>query len=130
MGSLHTIWTYVKKYWAYAALVIAVALGYFFFHKEQIDFADQMKKINDAHDSEMKAIKDARDQEAKEHAANAAKLQATLVAVQKQYDDAKKDLDEKKKREVESLVKQYNDRPDVLAKKLSEATGFKVVMPD
>jgi len=128
MSSLHTVWAYVKKYWAYVALVFAVIFGYFFFHKEQVDFADQMKKIKDAHDVEMKTIQDARDQEAKEHLENERKLQATLAAVQQQYDDAKKDLDDKKKKEVESLVKQYSDQPDVLAQKLSDATGFKIIM--
>lgn len=129
MTGLLTFWAYVKKYWSYAALVLAVVFGYFLFHKEQIDFADQLKKIQDAHDAELKQIQAARDAEEKQHQENEKKLQAALDAVQKQYDDAKKDLDDKKKKEIEDLVKQYGDNPDVLAQKLSEATGFTIILP-
>lgn len=123
------IWAYVKKYWSVAALVIATIAGYFFFHKEQVNFSDQLKKIQDIHDEELKKIQDARDQEAKEHLANEQQLKDALDAVQKHYDEAKQDLDVKKKKEVETLVTQYKDQPDVLAQKLSDATGFRIILP-
>lgn len=121
---------YVKKYWAYVALVLAAVFGYFFFHKSQEGFADQVKKIQEAHDAEMKAIDAARALEAKQHADNEKQLQDSLAAVQKHYDEAKQDLDAKKKKEVETLVKDYGDKPDVLAQKLSEATGFRIILPE
>ncbi len=122
-------WALVKKYWSIVALIIATVAGYFFFHKEQVSFADQLKKIQDIHDEELKKIQDARDQEAKEHAANEQQLKDALDVVQKHYDEAKQDLDAKKKQEVETLVTQYSDKPDVLAQKLSDATGFKIILP-
>ena len=129
MVTLITIWTYIKKYWSYAALVLAVVFGYFLFHKEQVDFSAELKKIQDAHDAEIKQIQDARAQEQKEHEANVKKLQDTLDAVQKQYDAAQKDLDDKKKQEIIDLIKQYGDDPSALAQKLSDATGLTVVLP-
>lgn len=129
MTALLTFWAYVKKYWSYVALVLAVIFGYLLFRREQVDFADQLKKIQDAHDEELKKIQDARAQEEKQHEENEKKLQSALDAVQKQYDDAKKDLDAKKKKEIEDLVKQYGNDPTALAQKLSEATGFTIVLP-
>lgn len=129
MTGLLTFWAYVKKYWSYAALVLAIIFGYLLFHKEQLDFADELKKIQDAHDAEIKKIQDARAAEEKQHEENEKKLQLALDAVQRQYDSAKKDLDDKKKKEIEDLVKQYGDDPTALAQKLSEATGFTIVLP-
>lgn len=129
MPALLTFWAYVKKYWAYAALVLAVVFGFFLFRKGQTDFAERLKQINDAHDAELKQIQDARAQEQKQHEENERKLQEALDAVQKHYDDAKKDLDDKKKAQIEDIVKKYKDDPDQLAKKLSEATGFTIILP-
>lgn len=129
MTALATVWIYVKKYWSLAALVVGVIAAVFVFRKREISFADEFKKINDVHNEELKKIQEARAEEQRQHAENERKLKETLDAVQKHYDDAKKDLDTKKKKEVEDLVKQYKDDPDTLARKLSEATGFTVILP-
>lgn len=125
-----TIFAYVKKYWSLAALVVGTIVGVLLLRREQVGFADNLKKLQDAHDEEIKRIQAAREQEQREHEANLKKLQDALDAVQKHYDDAKKDLDDKKKREITDLVKQYGDDPDALAQKLSEATGFVIILPN
>lgn len=122
-------WLIIKKWWGLAALIVMTILGYLFFRREQQSLADQFKKLQDSHDQEIKAIDDARIEEEKAHEANLKKMQDTLDAVQKQYDQQEKDLDDKKKAEIADLVKQYSDDPDTLAQKLSEATGFQVILP-
>ena len=121
--------TYAKKYWGFVALVVGVIAAVVIFRQREISFADEYKKIKDVHDEELKRIQDVRAKEQRQHEANIKQLQDTLEAVQKHYDDAKKDLDTKKKKEIEELVKQYKDDPDTLAKKLSEVTGFTVILP-
>jgi Skp family chaperone for outer membrane proteins len=130
MTALATIWAYVKKYWSLALLVVGGIAAFFVFRQREISFADEYKKIKDAHDEELKRIQDARAEEQRQHEANVKKLQDTLAAVQKHYDEARKDLDAKKKAQIEDLVKKYKDDPDELAKKLSEATGFVIVLPN
>lgn len=129
MTTLATIWAYIKKYWGIAAVVVGAILAFVVFKRQDVSFADQLKQIQDAHDAELKQIQAARDEEQKEHLANEKRLQDTLDAVQKQYDSAKKDLDDKKKKEIEDIVKQYGDDPGALAQKLSESTGFTIVLP-
>lgn len=126
---LATIWAYVKKYWGIAALIIGAIVAFFVFKRQDVSFADQLKKIQDAHDVELKQIQDARAEEQRQHVANEQKLQDTLAVVQKHYDEAQRDLDDKKKREIEQIVKDYGDDPLALAKKLSEATGMTVILP-
>jgi hypothetical protein len=124
------LWTFVKKYWKILALIVGAIVGFVLFQKQKTSFADDLKAINDAHDAEMKAIEAARAEEARKNAENSARLEAALVAVQKQYDEQKRALDAKKKAEIEQIVKDYGDDPNALAKKLSEVTGFVIVLPD
>lgn len=129
LNKLKIAWTYIKKYWSYAALALAVVFGFLLFNKEKVDFSEQLKQIQDAHDAELKQIQAARAQEEQQHDANVKQLQDSLDAVQQHYDLAKKDLDDKKKQEIVDLVKQYGDDPTALAQKLSAATGFVIVLP-
>lgn len=130
MTALATVWAYVKKYWSLALLVVGAVAAFFVFRQREISFADEYKKIKDAHDEELKKIQEARAEEQRQHEENRRKLEATLAAVQQQYDDAKKDLDAKKKAQIEELVKKYKDDPDELAKQLSAATGFVIILPE
>lgn len=91
---------------------------------------EHIRKIQDAHDAEIKKINAAREEERAAHEANLRQLQRVLADVQRQYDDARLELDKKKKAEITDLVKRYGDDPQGLAEKLSAVTGFKVVLPE
>lgn len=130
MTALAKFWVTVKKYWSLVALIVGSVAAFLFFKRSGTSFADNLKKIQDAHNEEIKKIQEAREEEKRQHEENLKKLQETLDIVQKHYDDAKADLDSKKKAQVEELVKKYNDDPTELAKKLSEATGFVVILPE
>lgn len=130
MVSLATAWTYVKKYWSLLTVIIAAIVAIVFFRKQGTDLADNIKKIQGIHDEELRKIQEARTLERRQHEENQQKLKLTLDAVQKNYADAKKDLDDKKQAQIEELVKKYKNDPDELAKKLSEVTGFVIIMPD
>jgi divalent metal cation (Fe/Co/Zn/Cd) transporter len=123
-------WAFVKKYWQVLLLILGVVISVIVFKKADDSFIDKLKKIQDAHDKEIKKIEEARVQEKREHEANLKKLQDTLGVIQKQYDNAKKDLDASKKKEIENIVKKYQNDPNALAKRLSDATGFAVVLPE
>lgn len=129
MTTLTIIWSYLKKYWGIAALIIGTVFAVLFLRNRTETFADQLKKIQDAHDAEIKQIQAARDEEQRQRLADEKRLQDALSAVQQQYDAANKDLDAKKKAEIAVLVKQYGNDPTALAQKLSEVTGFVIVMP-
>lgn len=131
MLTLKLVWSYVKKYWFFIAIPVSFVVGALIFSRgKAVSIAAALKQVNDAHDEEIRQIQAAREQERAEHLVNEEKLKTALAAVQKSYDDAMIELSERKKREVAELVKQYGDDPVTLAKKLSDATGFKVVLPE
>ena len=53
-----------------------------------------------------------------------------MEIIEKEYETAKKELDEKKKSEVATIVRKYADKPDQLAERLAQVTGFKIVLPE
>lgn len=128
MHILSIILTYIKKYRELFLILLGAFVYVMLYRRQKASFVDDIKKINDAHQEEIKKINDARLQERARLEENERVLRATLDAVQRQYDDAKKELDVKKKKEIESLVNQFGDKPDELAKKLSEVTGFDIVL--
>ncbi len=133
MATLAIVWAWIKKHWRLVLAGIgsffAFIAGAFLFKKQQTSYADQIKAINDAHALELQQINAARAQEEVQHQADLKKLNDTLAVVQAQYDAAQKQLDDQKKAEVAALVKQYGNDPNALAQKLSESTGFKIILP-
>lgn len=129
MRILLIIWSFIKKYWELFLLLTGAFVTLFLLRQQKVSFMDDMKRIQDAHDEEVKRINAARDEERRQRIENERKLNNALQVVQAQYDAAKRELDDKKKKEVEQLVKEFGDRPEELARKLSEATGFVVILP-
>lgn len=123
------LWLYIKKYWQLGLIAVASVAGYLLLRKEREGFSEQLKKLQEAHDDEIKAVLVAHEEERRQHEENLKKLKETMEHVQRQYDDAKKVLDEKKKKKIVQLVQQYGDDPNELAKQLSSVTGFNVVLP-
>lgn len=126
---LFKFWSWLKKYWQLILLIVGAIIAAIFFAGREVSFADDYKRIKEVHDEELKQIEEARAEERRKNAENAARLQKALAAVQKEYDSQREQLDNKKKKEIKKIVDEYGDDPVALAQRLSEATGFTVILP-
>lgn len=129
-ANIRILWAHLKKNWQLVFAVIAGAVALVLFRQSQDKTLEHIKKIQAAHDTEVKKINAARDEERAAHEANLRQLQKVLGDVQRQYDAAKVELDKKKRAEIADIVKKYGDDPGALAGKLSEVSGFKIVLPE
>jgi Skp family chaperone for outer membrane proteins len=120
----------VKKYWQLAALIVGTIVGFFLLQRRENAFVEDFKKVQQTHAEELKKIQEARDEERAKLVENQKKLESALVEIQKKYDAAELQFDDKKKAEVEQIVKEHGNDPIVLAQKLSESTGFRVILPE
>lgn len=127
--ALQKFWLVLKKYWQLIALVVGAVVGLVLLRSKDVSFAEDVKKIVDAHNDEIKKIDDARAEEERQQQENLKRMQDALNAVQQQYDAAKQQLDSKKKQEIEQMVHDYKDDPAALAQKLSDTTGFRIILP-
>jgi len=127
---LKKIQAFLKKYWKYALASGAFIVGLLLLRKDRSGLLKQLEEIRTAHEKEIKQINAIREAERLKNEEDLFKLQKRLAEVQKQYDEAKIELDKKKKKEIEDLITQFGDDPVELAERLSAATGFRVILPE
>lgn len=127
MGWLKSVWAFLKKWWSLFALVIGGIFGVLLFVKRERTFADERKQINETHEEALRKINVIREEERAQHLANQQRLKDTLADIERQYNESKKQLDAKKKAEVTKIFNEHKNDPDALARRLSQATGLKVV---
>lgn len=121
---------FLSKFWGYFVAGLGAIIGIIFFKKQTDSYENIVQKLQESHEKELDEIKKAREEERKAYEENEKKYQERMAVITKEYEIAKKNLDEKKRKEIERIVRDYNDQPDKLAQKLAEVTGFVVVMPE
>lgn len=128
---LQIIWAYFKKYWFIGVAVVGCIFFIIVKMRADAQITKLLKELqnNDVkHQEELKQIQEAHDKENIDHDAHLKQLEVTLADVERQYESAKASLDDEKRAEVKKIIEKYNDNPDELAKRLSEATGIPVVI--
>jgi Skp family chaperone for outer membrane proteins len=121
---------FLKKFWGYFAAAGVIFFGVVVLKRKFDDYDALIEKLQGAHDDQIKALNKIREEERAKYEENQKKYEARMAAIEAEYEKAKQDLDEEKRKKVEDMVKKYSNKPDVLAKKLSDLTGFQVVLPE
>lgn len=125
---LEKISTFVKKYWGLFLLFFGGIFGYLLLKKNPVD--NDSKTVRDQHDKQLDKIDSIRKDERDKEDVAEQKLQSDIQNIERQYEENKKELDEKKKQEIKTILQTYKDDPTGLAKKLSDVTGFRIIMPE
>lgn len=124
-------WSYIKKYWGFAVIVVSAILLIIFKLEADSQLRRLQQELSDnekRHQQELDDIRKAHDVENQEHDAHIKQLEDTLKQVEKQYEDAKSHLDDEKRAEIKQIIEKYSNDPNELAKKLSDATGIPIVI--
>jgi hypothetical protein len=129
MNVLSIIWGFVQKNWQAILLVAVIAVGYGWIHHMQAGFADTLKQLNDAHQTEITQINTARAQEEQQHAVELKQLQDSIAKIQADYAEAQAALRVQQTVEQKAIVKKYGNDADGLANLLAGRMGFTVVKP-
>ena len=125
-STLKKTWTWLRHNWYVPAVVIYTLVLWFLFKNKagalkvleirSKSYESQIKTIEEAHKKEIEA----RDQILKNY-------DNVLTQLEKEYEEKNMKLDTKKKKEIKKIVKEFNDRPDDLAKILAERYGIDYV---
>ena len=124
--SLKKTWVWLKHNWYVPAVIIYTLVLWILFRNKtaaleilQIrseSYEDQIRAIESTHKKEI----DKRDQILQNY-------NKVLQDLEKDYEEKNMKLDTKKKKEIKKIVKEFNDRPDDLAKILAERYGIDYV---
>ena len=125
-STLKKTWTWLRHNWYVPAVVIYTLVLWFLFKNKagalkvleirSKSYESQIKTIEEAHKKEIEA----RDQILKNY-------DNVLTQLEKEYEEKNMKLDIKKKKEIKKIVKEFNDRPDDMAKILAERYGIDYV---
>jgi len=125
-STLKKTWTWLRHNWYVPAVVVYTLVLWFLFRNKtkalevleirSKSYENQIKTIEEAHKKEIEA----RDKILKNY-------DNVLTQLEKDYEEKNMKLDTKKKKEIKKIVKQFNDRPDDLAKILAERYGIDYV---
>jgi len=105
-------------------------VAYVITNKQRDDMLEMLNRQRQIQDETTKRIVDVYEEERRRHEENLKRLEAALADVQKKYDEQVKLLEQRKEKQVDKLVKQYDDDPVEMTKQVGALIGLAVVLPE
>ena len=117
-------WTFIKKYWQlFVGIIYTIAVWVYF--KGQTDKVKEVLKVKeDAHQKELDVLNGSHAEEIALRDDALAKYHEIIAKIEKEYENKKEELSDKKRAEVKKLVAENSEDPSNLSKLLSERFGI------
>ena len=125
-STLKKTWTWLKHNW-YVPAVVVYTLVLWFLFRNKTKALDVLEIRSKSYESQIKTIEDAHRKEIEARDQILKNYDNVLTQLEKDYEEKNMKLDTKKKKEIKKIVKEFNDRPDDLAKILAERYGIDYV---
>ena len=125
-STLKKTWTWLRHNWYVPAVVIYTLVLWFLF-KNKAGALKVLEIRSKSYESQIKTIEEAHKKEIEARDKILKNYDNVLTQLEKEYEEKNMKLDTKKKREIKKIVKEFNDRPDDLAKILAERYGIDYV---
>ena len=119
-------WTWLRHNW-YVPAVIVYTLVLWFLFKNKAGALKVLEIRSKSYESQIKTIEEAHKKEIEARDQILKNYDNVLTQLEKDYEEKNMKLDTKKKKEIKKIVKEFNDRPDDLAKILAERYGINYV---
>ena len=133
MLTLLTIKTFLKKTWVwlkhnwYVPAVIIYTLALWILFRNKPAALEMLQIRSESYEDQIRAIESTHKKEIAKRDEILQSYNKVLEDLEKNYKEKNMVLSKKKKEEVKRIVKEYNDRPNDLAKILAEQYGLTYV---
>ena len=125
-SALKKTWTWLRHNW-YVPAVIVYTLVLWFLFKNKAGALKVLEIRSKSYESQIKTIEEAHKKEIEARDQILKNYDNVLTQLEKDYEEKNMKLDTKKKKEIKKIVKEFNERPDDLAKILAERYGINYV---
>ena len=125
-SALKKTWIWLKHNW-YVPAVIVYTLVLWFLFRDKTKALEVLQIRSKSYESQIKTIEDSHKKEIEARDQILENYNNVLSQLEKDYEEKNMKLDKKKKQEIKKIVKEFNDRPDDLAKTLAEKFGLDYV---
>ena len=122
---LKKAWVWCKKNWKiFVGAAITIVLMIVF--RKNVDLGKVLDRVRDDYEKEIDAIEKSHKQEIEKREEAVSRMIDTMKKVEEKYKSSKQDLDSRKRKEIEKILKNNSNDPDEITRRLSEITGFKI----
>ena len=125
-STLKKTWAWLRHNW-YVPAVIIYTLVLWFLFKDKAGALKVLEIRSKSYESQIKTIEEVHKKEIEARDQILKNYDNVLTQLEKDYEEKNMKLDTKKKREIKKIVKEFNDRPDDLAKILADRYGIDYV---
>jgi hypothetical protein len=117
-------WAFIKKYWqVFAGLVYALVV-WLIFRGEAKRVREVLEVANKTHAKELEILNATHAKEIQLREEAVAQYEQIIAKIEKEYENKKEELSDKKRAEVKKLVAENSEDPSNLSKLLSERFGI------
>ena len=124
---LKKAWVWTKKYWYLPALAVYTLVLWVFFRDKAQNAVDVYLSSRKSYEDQIEAINQAHKEEIEKRDIVIQEYTKIVKAIEEEYAENRRVLEDRKKKEVKKLVEEYVDKPDELAKMIGEKFGFSYV---
>jgi len=119
-------WTWLKHNW-YAPLVVLYTLVLWILFRKGDKAREILQIRSDSYKIQIDTINKSHQEEIKKRDEIIAKYLQVTEELEEKYREEHKTLDSGKKKRAKEIVEKYHNKPDELARKISEEFGFEYV---
>ena len=130
MIALKKTWIWLKHYWYFPVIVVLAIAAFIFTGGRSRSLISVIANAMDSHSKEVYAIEKTHQEEIEKREKALTLYHFTIALIESKLKGQEEKLDEKKKKEIKRLIEENQDNPEELAKRISDFTGFPVVMPE
>ena len=119
------VWAWCKKYWQ-ILLGAAVPVIIYLLSRNSDHLDEVLDRVRKDHEKELDIINSSHEQELKDRDEAVKRYQESLAEVERQHAEAQVELDSKKRKKIEKIIKENADNPEEITKRISELTGIEI----
>ena len=119
-------WTFIKKYWKQISVFLLIVFFYITSKQKVENLIKIMEKQKEISDKEIAVLKESYEKERAQKEKARITRQAIIEKIEKKYEEKNLELDNYKRMQIEKILSETKDDPDVITKRLSRVTGFDI----
>ena len=128
--SMTRVKKFFRKFWAIILTGLGAIAAFFYFKKKKLtDDSTLNSTIQSAHDDFADNVSTIQDQQSSALTSEADRHKTVVEEIKNKYEGLRENLDSETQSEADKIIKENKNDPVALAKKLSEVTGFTIIMP-
>jgi len=121
-------WIVIKRFWYVPVLVVLAGVSFFFLRDKNI-FVDLLKNTFKQYNEDIEKVNEVHRKELEQREKAQQEFEQRRVQIEQQFQEQNRELNDNHKKEIDKIIKETNNDPNELARRLSEEYGFQVVLP-